>query len=228
MRYRSIAWFATLATLAMFGITLGSAANAADDAEKFPNRLFAENFAPQGKSYACFTRRYDAAHLAKHTLQKVSAMTLLVTAEKVPEYPNPDYSFRLGIKFRDRPGAFDSSGFCGHPEAFDVSADKLHLGCGVDCDGGGISIEMANADKSTLIRLESIRIWRNNKPEEEPFALEGGADDRVFRLDRASLEECKSLVARSQGTGRDAAQVRERAPCIDATSSPERSLVSAR
>ena len=30
----------------------------------FAKRLFAENFAPDGKSYACFVRRYDAAHLA--------------------------------------------------------------------------------------------------------------------------------------------------------------------
>jgi hypothetical protein len=80
------------------------------------------------------------------------------------------------------------------PGTSEVSADKLHLGCGVDCDGGGISIEMAYAGRSTPVRLETIRIWRNNKPEDEPLALEGGADDRVFRLDRASLDECKSLV----------------------------------
>ena len=47
MPCRSGACFAILATLA---IAVGSAANAAD--EKFPNRLFAENLAAQGRSYA--------------------------------------------------------------------------------------------------------------------------------------------------------------------------------
>ena len=48
--------------------------------------------------------------------------------------------------------------------------------------------------KSTKIGLDTIRIWRNNKPDEDGFSLSGGADDRVFRLDRASLEQCRSLV----------------------------------
>jgi hypothetical protein len=44
-----------------------------------------------------------------------------------------------------------------------------------------------------------VRIWQNNKPDEEDaLALEGGADDRVFRLDRADLEECRALVADRQ------------------------------
>ena len=44
------------------------------------------------------------------------------------------------------------------------------------------------------IRLDSIRIWRNNKPDDDDFSLSGGADDRVFRLDRADLDECRSLI----------------------------------
>jgi hypothetical protein len=43
------------------------------------NRMFGD---PLGqKTYACFVRRYDANHLAKHPEQKVGAMKLLVTAE---------------------------------------------------------------------------------------------------------------------------------------------------
>ena len=121
-------------------------------------------------------------------------MTLLVTAETVPEDKALNYSFRLGLKFRDRQGNFDSSGDCGHPAASEISADKMQLGCGVDCDGGGISVELAHADKSMLIRLERIRIWQNYKPDDEGLDLSGGADDRVFRLDRAKLDECRSLV----------------------------------
>jgi hypothetical protein len=44
---------------------------------------------------------------------------------------------------------------------------KMQFGCGVDCDGGGISIELNKDHKFTLVRLERIRIWRNNKPDDE-------------------------------------------------------------
>jgi hypothetical protein len=70
----------------------------------------------------------------------------------------------------------------------------MYLGCAVDCDGGGISVELAHADKSTLIRLDSIRIWQDNQASDEDFDLSGGADDRVFGLDRAKLDECRALV----------------------------------
>jgi hypothetical protein len=70
----------------------------------------------------------------------------------------------------------------------------MHLGCAVDCDGGGTPVELAHADKSTLIRLDSIRIWQDNQASDEDFDLSGGADDRVFGLDRAKLDECRALV----------------------------------
>ena len=56
-------------------------------------------------------------------------------------------------------------------------------------------MELTAGNKATLIRLETIRIWNNNKPDDDGLNLSGGADDRVFRLDRAPLEMCKSLVA---------------------------------
>jgi hypothetical protein len=57
-------------------------------------------------------RRYDASHLAQHPEQKVSAMKLLLSAEVPEEEKTLNYSFRLGVKYRHRPGNFDSSGFC--------------------------------------------------------------------------------------------------------------------
>lgn len=168
----------------------------------FAKKLFVSGVTANDKSYACFVRHYDAAHLARHPQQKVTVMKLLITGEGKPadaeemkeKGPLTNYSFRLGLRFRHRGGNFDSSGACGHPRAAEETPDKLQLFCGVDCDGGGISIEMANNDKSTLIRLTRIRIWQNNKPDDESIDLSGGADDRVFRLDRAKLEECRALI----------------------------------
>jgi hypothetical protein len=190
-----------LTILAIIAATLvGTAAADAeadnDSAKKqeFVTRLFA---GPVGKTktFACFVRQYDAGHLRHHPLQRVSAMKLLVTAETVPEADGPTYSFRLGVRYRNKAGVYDSSGGCA---ASDISAEtdnEARLHCGVDCDGGGIEIRLTKDFKATLIRLERIRIWRDNAPDEEASeALVAGADDKIFRLDRADLEECRSLV----------------------------------
>jgi hypothetical protein len=193
------ATFAAIVTLAVNTSTAN-----AQDAEKggsksagndqFVTRLFAGPVR-QKKSYVCFLREYDAAHLASHKLQKVTAMKLLVTAEKVPEDEVLNYSFRLGVKFRDRSGNFDSSGDCGHAAVSQETSDRATLNCSVDCDGGGLEIGLTSDNKSTMIRLERVRIWRSNKPDEDAAdALVAGADDRVFRLDRASLKDCASLI----------------------------------
>ena len=145
------------------------------------------------KAYACFVRRYDASHLAQHPKQKVSAMKLLVTAENAPEDRTVNYSFRLGFKYRHRAGNFDSSGYCSHVVA-ENAGGEIRLGCGVDCEGGGIEVAMKD-DKSALIRLERIRIWERNKPDDDASNdLVAGADDKIFRVDRAELRECAELV----------------------------------
>ena len=145
------------------------------------------------KAYACFVRRYDAGHLAQHPKQKVSAMTLLMTAEDAPEDKTVNYSFRLGFKYRHRAGNFDSSGYCSHVVA-ENTGGEIRLGCGVDCEGGGIQVAMKD-DRSALIRLERIRIWERNKPDDDASNdLVAGADDKIFRVDRADVHECSELV----------------------------------
>ena len=147
----------------------GSPARAAESEDSFASRLFAGNLGKEAKSYACFVRVYDAAHLKQHPLQKVGAMKLLLTAERMPEDEALNYSFRLGVSFRHRPGDFDSSGDCGHIKGSESEQGKTQLGCSVDCDGGGITVELARDNKSILVRLDSIRIWRNNEPDEDGF-----------------------------------------------------------
>ena len=159
----------------------------------FDNRLFAGPLAPN-TTYACFVRIYDPEHLARHPRQKVAAMKLLVTAEHPPDEKVINYSFRLGVKYRHRPGNFDSSGSCNHVVA-ENTGGEIRLGCGVDCEGGGLETAISKDDRSAIVRLERIRIWQNNKPDDEAEdALVAGADDKVFRLDRAPNKECASLV----------------------------------
>lgn len=172
----------TLALLAV--LASAGAAPAQEEIDKakaaaFDKRLFAASLAPK-TTYACFIRNYDAEHLAKHPRQKVAAIKLLVTAENVSEDKTVNYSFRLGVKYRHRMGNFDSSGSCNHfvPEDAD---GEIRLGCGVDCDGGGLNVALSRDDKSAIIRLERVRIWQNNKPDDEAeHSLVAGADGQGF------------------------------------------------
>ena len=194
-----------IAILAIALFLAGSAAANADptvspssedsaNKEEFVKRLFVGPVA-KPKSYVCFVRQYDPKHLARHPLQKVSAMKLLLTAETAPESDGPDYSFRLGVRYRNKAGVFDSSGACRLSGMTAEGDDEVRLSCNVDCDGGDINVGLAKDSKATLVRLERIRIWRNNKPDDDASdELVAGADDKIFRLDRADLEECRSLV----------------------------------
>ncbi len=183
----------------------------ADDQQRdteFAKRMFAGNL-PAPKAFACFVRRYDSAHLAQHPLQKVSVMKLLISTEKNPDFPVFQYAFRLGVNFRGRPGDFDSSGDCGHaptiidPDNSDIPPQDrvtkpagIDFECAVDCDGGGVNVTLANNDNSVVVTLDHIRIWKGNTPDaREAGALQAGADDKIFKLDRTSPNECTSLVA---------------------------------
>lgn len=163
------------------------------EADAFNARLYAGT--PADKSYACFVRRYDAEHLARHPKQKVASMKLLISAETDKEDKQLHNSFRLGFRYRHRSGDFDSSGSCGSHAVLLSQGDEVRMGCGVDCEGGGIEVALSNDDKSAIIRLVQIRVWQNNKPDDDAErSLVAGADDKIFRLDRTDTRECASLV----------------------------------
>jgi hypothetical protein len=189
-----------LAALTLAALTSVARADEGDDireagkaeSEACNERMYAGP--PGDKAYACFVRRYDADHLARHPKQKVAAMKLLISAEVDKEDKELHNSFRLGFRYRHRSGDFDSSGSCNHA-VFTRNGSEVRLGCGVDCDGGGIGVALSKDDKSAIVRLERVRVWQNNKPDDDAeHALVGGADDRIFRLDRTDTSECASLV----------------------------------
>ncbi|MCG2630554.1 hypothetical protein L6654_28375 [Bradyrhizobium sp. WYCCWR 13023] len=186
-----------LALLACIGV---ARAEEADDfreatqteAETFNARMYAGT--PGKTAYACFVRRYDAEHLARHPKQKVASMKLLVSAEADGEDKQLHNSFRIGFRYRHRSGDFDSSGSC-HHTVLTKEGNEVRLGCGVDCEGGGVGIALSTDDKSAVVRLESVRIWLHNQPtEDEDRTLVAGSDDGIFRLDRTDTSECAALA----------------------------------
>ena len=195
--------FVSLATILVLAASIGAACPAHAEgrdqegidksaANAFDSRMFGTT--PTQKSYACFVRQYDSTHLAEHPKQKVSTMKLLMTAEIPSDASAFNYSFRLGIKYRNRSTNLESFGDCGHVVAEDTGRE-IRFGCGVDCDGGGLGVSLAKDDKSAVVGLERVRIWkRNTAPEETAEDLVTGEDDAKFRLDRAELRDCADLV----------------------------------
>ncbi|QQN63220.1 hypothetical protein JIR23_27405 [Bradyrhizobium diazoefficiens] len=192
-----LALFAALTVVALAGV--GHTEEADDireanktEADTFNARMYAG--APGNTAYACFVRRYDAEHLALHPKQKVASMKLLVSAETDPEDKQLHNSFRLGFRYRHRSGDFDSSGSC-HHTVLTKEGNEVRLGCGVDCEGGGIGLALSRDDKSAIVRLASVRVWLHNKPDEDAErSLVADSDDGIFRLDRADNSECAALV----------------------------------
>jgi hypothetical protein len=141
---------------------------------------------------ACFVRRYDASHLAQHPKQKVSAMKLLVTAENHPKEETA-YAYKAGVRFRNESGNFDGGSHCGHKVEED-GKKEIRFSCDVDCGGGGLEIAMSGDGKSAIVHLDVIGVWDRKHPDRDAITLEGGADDKRFRVDRVDTSEFAELM----------------------------------
>jgi hypothetical protein len=161
--------------------------------QTFAKRLFGGEVSAKKKSYVCFVRQYDAAHLAQHPQQTVRLMKLLLTAEVVPEDTALNYGFRMDLKLRKKSASYGTGGNCGHAKATEDDEGRAHLGCGVDCDGGSFTVELKDDNKSLLVKVDSVRISREDDDEDSSTHL-GDKDDKLFRLDRSPIEQCKSLA----------------------------------
>jgi hypothetical protein len=143
------------------------------------------------KAFACFVRRYDARHLAQHPKQKVAAIKLLLTAENQADEPT-HYAYKAGFQFKNRPGNFDGGSSCDH--MVEEDGNEIRFTCDVECGGGGLDIAMSRDNKSAIVHLEVIGVWDRKHPKRDAVTLEGGADDKVFRVDRVDNSECTELL----------------------------------
>jgi hypothetical protein len=164
-----------------------------DKAAAFDKRVFG---GPVGdKASACFVRRYDAAHLRQHPKQKVSLMKLLVSAENRPD-EQTSYAYKVGVQFRNKPGDFDGGSTCGHYA--DDDGSNIRFSCDASCGAGGIEVALSKDDKSAIVHLEAIAIWNRKHPDRDSDSLQGGADDKVFRLERVDAKECLELIGHQE------------------------------
>jgi hypothetical protein len=192
MRKTSILVAACLSLLAS-----AAAAGPREDAKivAFAQRMFAtKSF--DNKVHACFVRSYDAAHLARHRGQKVTAMKMLIAGETLKEDGELSFSYDLGINFRDRKGDYVSDYNCGHARLSDGNRGHAEVSCHDGCEEGGVLISLAPDAKSIIVKVMDVGVTPADKPGDQDawFSFQGGSDDRVFRLDRVDMENCKSLM----------------------------------
>jgi hypothetical protein len=141
---------------------------------------------------SCWQRVYDTPHLQSHPDQQVTQMTFGVG------YQPPDddiadqeglYLFGMAASLRNGSDG-TTSGSC--------FSEDGEMRCGVDCDGGGVSLSK-RSDGKLLVDLETYgRIWLESEcgggSGAVSFELEAGLDDKLFLLSPVAAKLCKSLV----------------------------------
>jgi len=155
---------------------------------------------PAPDATLCYARTYDTRHLDQHPRQRVTEMVLSLryvtldldhaileaTDDGGIEKRYFEYDFTLAAKTRDQPKTLYASGSCASAEA---------IGCGVECDGGGIEIEpVAGTDGAVLARLERIRMTLGCS-DGPSVDLDGGLDDKVFKLSKVPRRLCEAVEA---------------------------------
>ena len=137
------------------------------------------------------------------SVTSASPLKKCITAEVEADVP-PIYGLALGVTFRKDSKSFQTFGSCDSFHEADGSSGKgVH--CGVDCDGGTLDVTLRDAKSVRVAIPQGVRLWEPGTEDDEPGDSEirrFGADDKLFRLDRAALKECVSLA------GDDAAALR--------------------
>ncbi len=142
---------------------------------------------------ACYVRAYDAAHLRAHPKQRIPAMKFLLGVSAYDPKPadakGPSdqcyYTFSMSVARRGDKRLLDTSGDCMGSE---------EISCVVDCDGGGLALDKMPPAGSLVVRLrnDGIRMF-HGCDEEQGVLVKPGADDKVFRLDKAANNACQAL-----------------------------------
>ena len=120
-----LVWLAVVALVLSSTVALHGARAAEDEpAEETPAAEAPDPFV------GCWTRVYDATHLAKHPKQLVTALTLAIATRTPSGDSDPGtYSAKLAAKFRDKPDIYvmPSGARCAVK-----GTDKDHLLCVTD------------------------------------------------------------------------------------------------
>lgn len=164
-----------LAALALFGLAMPAAAGG--EYEKW--------FAGKGADSVCYSRKYDAAHMARHPRQKVIAIELDFDANSSRTEGGRPTRFVVGltVRFKDKSGWYGSVTLCNERATGG-------LACSLESDGGQFNLQEAG-DGLELRPTTEISI------EGEDFVTFGGktSDDNVFILKTSPQSVCDASTA---------------------------------
>jgi hypothetical protein len=143
---------------------------------------------PEPGRHICYARTYAADHLRQHPKQTVTeiAFRLAYYRHEPDEFYKQgqrNYYFALLAKRRGSSRTLTAMGECG------PNGDSI--GCGVECDGGGVSVSRKPGDRILVSLGEDGRIRMSEGCDEgDAVDLEAGADDREFLLGRVEDAAC--------------------------------------
>jgi hypothetical protein len=169
-------------------VLASTAAQAADDAA-LQAKVFGRSLGEK-TGYACFTRLYTKDHLASHPRQNVTSIMLLVQGSGGGA---PRYTAGVDFRFRKTAAHFQAFGSCPSlaDEGNDAVANALH--CGIECDGGTITVSLKDAN-TILVKLPDSIAVTGIGANDEPSTGRFGSDDKVFKLTRAPAPTCLPLA----------------------------------
>jgi hypothetical protein len=198
--------FSRAVALTTLAFTLAAAtapalAAGATTPQEFAKRLLGREPA-KGVTYACFDRVYDSAHLASHPQQNTRAMAALVVYtidSKVSDEPH--YDLRIGVNFRKSAHMLEVEGDCRALKPDDDPNGAVTAHCSIACDGGSLDVALKDNGSLLVTIPDGARTFTPGLDDDkEPRRLHGGfgADDKLFRVDRADIKQCLELGADKQ------------------------------
>jgi len=188
----------TLMIAATFaGLAPAAQAYAAASGNEFWTKLLGR-LDRQGESFACFSQRYDDAHLSAHPRQRVAFAKALVDGffqESVAGPASGSYMYQvtLAFRFRDRAETLTGVVECGD------GTPKDSLRHGAHCAGpGDAHTHLALSGRQAVIMTISrgADLWMPGPQDQRHDTVKNpfGPDDRVFRLVRTDLKQCEDLA----------------------------------
>jgi hypothetical protein len=178
--------------IACLGMT--TAAFAGDNDAALQTQVFGHAIDKEA-AYACYTRSYDAAHLAAHPKQNVTTAMLLLTGKpKTGENSYTAYTAGVDFTFRKQKKHFQAFGDCPSVSADASSGAAQKLACGIDCDGGTIAVKLKDVDTILVSLPSGIAVSEAGNDSAPPDGGHFGSDDSVFKLSRAPLRNCLPLA----------------------------------
>jgi hypothetical protein len=151
----------------------------------------------------CYSRVYDAAHLAKHPNQLVTSLHLYraitpdQNTETEPLTPQQaleqdgesgQVSVHAYVRFKNRKGVFWNALGCG-------TAHDGSTRCSIECDGGSFGLKPQQ--KSLILSNNGFVLiggcGASDDEQENSVFFDPGADDKTFRLEPLPPSQCTAI-----------------------------------